>query len=380
MESYSYLPIFNTNKTEVQFYLSSPLKTKELNLLNYIFKHYNTLKNKEITIDRKTFFEKTKLTDSSDIEKFLYTLANKKVICRFSNNTTSFFNIFEHISILKDIILFYLSNEFILSFEKNNFFSDYNLKDIIRLKNKNSIIFYNNIFDKLIHYKKFKIQLEEFKALFNLSNENYSRFFDMERFLLKPILKDIKKLGNYNIIYNKIKSGNNKTNKIIGIEFELITHFNESSDSSLNSLIKYIKKDINDFNKIFKTLIEYKDIYGYEYIYDNIVFAKQNPHKNFEEFLVKSLKENYAIKSYDDIYGVKNMIFKLEKNFTLSDFQNLIHYTMQDIDLYYSFNIKFLKQIKQIKNKNWIYYEDNHYIVLGAFFISKKSYIRIYKV
>lgn len=380
LNNYSYLPIFTSNQSEAKFKLSSVLKTKELNLLNYLFKYYEKTKIKEVKVEKKVVIQKSKLGISDNLEKFISGIVGKRIICNFSNDTVSFFNIFEHVFIDEKHLVFYFSNEILMSFEAENFFSFHKLKDVIRLKSKNTMIFYNEILVKLQRSKKFRIDLNEFKKLFAIDDESYTRFYDLERYLLKPVLKDIELLGDYPVKYNRIKTGDSRTNKIIGLEFELDKFSDEENTRSIDHLIEYIKEDIQNFNKIYKMIFDFIQIYGYEYAYENIVFSKQNPNKNFEDFLIDALKNNYAALDYDKIYGLEKMIYSLEKMLTIGDFQNLVQYTLIDIDYYYSYNIKFLKKVKKIKENGWIYFSDEKYLVLGAFFISKKSFLRVYKI
>lgn len=97
----------------------------------------------------------------------------------------------------------------------------------------------------------YKISISELKKIFEIDENMYQRFYDLEVNIIKPTLKELSIIINTDINYIKIKSGNSKNNKVLGIE--IILNYNKKIDEIYNLSKKFnIKTDILNYyiNKI----------------------------------------------------------------------------------------------------------------------------------
>ncbi len=190
-------------------------------------------------------------------------------------------------------------------------FTSYQLKNILYLKNKYSI----RIYELLKQYQNMatntrKFDLIEFKNMLMLEESQYRRFYDFDRFVLRPSANEINKFTDINIDYEKITKGR----KVIGIKYTAdyskeddayITYLNE------NYNIKEFKEKsgLCDENFDSKQIIElYSVACGkleneydtaddmFEYIRLNYLhMIKNKTVKNKYAYLKKALAEDYAV-------------------------------------------------------------------------------------
>lgn len=188
-------------------------------------------------------------------------------------------------------------------------FTSYELKNILYLKNKYSI----RIYELLKQYKNMssntrKFDLIEFKHILMLEEEQYTRFYDFERFVLKPSMEEINKFTDINIQYEKITKGR----KIVGIRYIVdylkkdntyIQYLNESYDISEFKLKSGLSNENFDSKQIIELFTiatealvdpEQEDIF--EYIKLNYLHMLNNKTViNKYAYLKKALLEDYAV-------------------------------------------------------------------------------------
>lgn len=120
---------------------------------------------------------------------------------------------------------------FITDLKKN--FTQYQLNDILHLKNKYAVSMYRWFTmnyrqyeyyvssgkrreDQIEKYANPEITLEELRKLTG-TEKKYSAFYDVRRYIIDPICNEITKHTKYNITYDRIKSGR----KIVAIKFHI---------------------------------------------------------------------------------------------------------------------------------------------------------------
>lgn len=120
---------------------------------------------------------------------------------------------------------------FITDLKKN--FTQYQLNDILHLKNKYAVSMYRWFTmnyrqyeyyansgkrreDQIEKYANPKITLEELRKLTG-TEKKYSAFYDVRRYIIDPICNEITKHTKYNVTYDRIKSGR----KIVAIKFHI---------------------------------------------------------------------------------------------------------------------------------------------------------------
>lgn len=385
MEDLSYLPEFLEGIKDIEFSLKSKLTKRDIKIIDILFNEYYG--NKKISFNLKyiDLEKKLKLTEIDKLYDFFSNLLNKKISFKIlTNNEETIegeFHILNSIVKLKDGFHISLSREIIDCLDKNGFFYKYHLKNLIKLNKLNSIIFYKKIVLRLLIEKHMDISLKSLKELFSIDLESYTRFFDFDKYVLKPILDEIFTIDDFSISYEKIKTGDSKTNKILGLRFKISDIKSKEREENLNKLINFIKDEIEDFNLIYNILSRSLEEYSYDYILKNLEFAIKNPKVSFDKFLINSIEKNYSSMDYNDIYGGSNLIYDEEKIFdNISKFQNTIYDYMIGKNLYYSFNINFLNAIKNIKTKENLLFSDKNFKIIGTFNHGKTSYIKIYKL
>ena len=120
---------------------------------------------------------------------------------------------------------------FITDLKKN--FTQYQLNDILHLKNKYAVSMYRWFTmnyrqyeyyansgkrreDQIEKYANPEITLEELRKLTG-TEKKYSAFYDVRRYIIDPICNKITKHTKYNITYDRIKSGR----KVVAIKFHI---------------------------------------------------------------------------------------------------------------------------------------------------------------
>lgn len=182
-------------------------------------------------------------------------------------------------------------------------FTRYELKNVLYLKNKYSI----RIYELLKQYEtigKREFELEEFKKLLVIDNQ-YERFYDLNRFVLEKAKEEINDSTDLIIDYEKITRGR----KIIGLLFKI-----ESQDQEKEIYIDFLNEFYNikemkskmglgeeNFSTeqimcIYEKAVEKagnEDIDLFEYVRLNYNHIKSKA-RNKYSYLLKALENDYA--------------------------------------------------------------------------------------
>lgn len=182
-------------------------------------------------------------------------------------------------------------------------FTRYELKNVLYLKNKYSI----RIYELLKQYEtigKREFDLEEFKKLLVIDNQ-YERFYDLNRFVLDKAKEEINDSTDLIIDYEKITRGR----KIIGLLFKI-----ESQDQEKEIYIDFLNEFYNikemkskmglgqeNFSTeqimlVYEKAVEKagnEDIDLFEYVRLNYNYIKSKA-RNKYSYLLKALENDYA--------------------------------------------------------------------------------------
>lgn len=187
-----------------------------------------------------------------------------------------------------------------------NKFTRYQLKNILYLKGKYSIRFY----ELLKQYEKIRsrqFELEELKQMLFIESQ-YDRIYDLKRFVLEPSVEEINEHTDINISYTDITKGR----KVIGFTFKV-----EPKKSEQEIYIKYLNQNYNikeiqlkmglakeNFNTTqimniyelaVKKLVECESKDIFEYVRLNYLYMiEKGAARNKYSYLMDSLENDYA--------------------------------------------------------------------------------------
>jgi len=137
-------------------------------------------------------------------------------------------------------------------------------------------------------FSEFEIELNELKRIFRV-NENYERFYDFEKNVLKPILNDVNEFTEYFLTYDKIKNSSNKIDKI---KFKGINKYSRYIRKKANELIYEVRDHVDDFETLYNEIYMNLMRKGYDYVMANLQYCLKNFSENFSENFKRVLEEN----------------------------------------------------------------------------------------
>ena len=322
----------NFLKTNINIDFSKYLSKKEREFIKSL-----DIKEKNITISLEKFIKDYNLVSEDEVIKFFTSLLNKYIILSSKpDNYISYISILQSFQIIEDKITFTFSDEILSSFKKETYFEKLGINKILTFEEKFSY--------KLFQYLKHRseniifISLEDLRELLEIK-ESYKRFYDIEKNILLPILKDLNENGNMYITYNKNKSGEYKTARILGVTFK-----KENSDiknSAINEIMQLISHKINDFSEIYNLIINNLSEHGEEYVRENVEFALNNSSGNFDIYLKKLFNRELIVKKpYLTIKKKFKSLFDLH--------MEVLKIAQKESD--YPSNLKFLIKIYSLKD------------------------------
>ena len=225
---------------------------------------------------------------------------SQKRISYFFENSGDFgsFPIFSSFFLEENILNLVISKEIIESFKLNTFYSMMNPLSLIYFRNSHS----HTIFLEIINSNNFdreegelEFSVEQFKGLLNLNNL-YPRFYDMERKVIDLIVEDFNLYSNYKLNITKIKNGDSKISKIIGIKINYFDNKLKEIRSITNGLITMSRDKIKNYDYIYNLISNSIKVEGYEYVLKNLKYALVHyQNENFDIFLEKAIKNDYSL-------------------------------------------------------------------------------------
>lgn len=336
------------------------------------------LKGRYIELEKNQLIKRGIYLDKDELETSIFNdllkLREKNIIISYKGKPMTFISILSSFHIDKEIIGITLSEEFASSFNNNSFFNEIKLDSILNFKERYTHILYQ----KFILEKKENVsfELDEFKSLFNLSNKNYSRFYDLEKNILVPMIKDIVENSNLQIDYEKIRASEHRNSKILGIKF--ICKNIVEDNKILNILINSIKDKVQNIDYVYNLMNKILPVEGSKYIKDRIDYVNQLNPKNFEEYLIKILNKRD--------YKSEIILYKDSKKFSSpfevhSFFLKLIReLNRKNVTINFDvFSIKFLTKIFFLKEGKELYYSEKNYSFYLDYKLHEKSTIIIKK-
>ncbi|WP_297596036.1 replication initiation protein [uncultured Cetobacterium sp.] len=311
MNDFSIFKKFTHTDNPLSIEFSKKLNKKERDFFNIV-----DFKLPKLIITKDFFCEIFDLKNESifeNLQNVLTRLSHKEIIIT-SKNLNFYYKI-------KPISSFYIFNETIsinfspeiyCSFHTKNDLEILKLNTILKFKEKYSYRLFQHL--KTIKNEALYIEIETLRSIFEIEN-SYDRFFDIEKNLLKPILKDFETVANLNLTYDKVKSGINKNSKILGLTFkkmDLNVHSNKESEPIYRST-KLFKNLFELHTEILNIFKKFKDegSYNYSYYFNSKLLIKIYNLKNNDTFLYE--EKNMTIKIHYQKYDLSTLEIYLKK-------------------------------------------------------------------
>lgn len=335
---------------------------------------------KEYTI--LTFKQEEFEVEEKEIEQGLKGLMNKGLKLSYldgeKENVVSFNYVAGYQKINETFTIFVVPS-IINSFTKNSFEYGISLRTFFYLRKKIVIKFMNLLIKNIEQDREIEIELEELKDLLEISNDAYERFFDFEKNILKPLVEKLNTFSNFTIKYDKIKKGENKNNKVIGIRFTIHNIEIEKNRGETNYLIQIIKNMVQDYRDIWEEVNASIQNYGFESTKRNLLFLKENGFEISDNEIKNYLRNDG--RNIEEILKLSDHILIKEKYSIYKDipsFIKIIYDTIIAYDFYYSLNFKFLSVIKNYIEGETLYYKDSTYIIYGKY-KNNKGFFKIFE-
>lgn len=335
---------------------------------------------KEYTI--LTFKQEEFEVEEKEIEQGLKGLMNKGLKLSYldgeKENTVSFNYVAGYQKINETFTIFVVPS-IINSFTKNSFEHGISLRTFFYLRKKIVIKFMNLLIKNIEQDREIEIELEELKDLLEIANDSYERFFDFEKNILKPLVEKLNTFSNFTIKYDKIKKGENKNNKVIGIRFTIHNIEIEKNRGETNYLIQIIKNMVQDYRDIWEEINASIQNYGFESTKRNLLFLKENGFEISDNEIKNYLRNDG--RNIEEILKLSDHILIKEKYSIYKDipsFIKIIYDTIIAYDFYYSLNFKFLSVIKNYIEGETLYYKDSTYIIYGKY-KNNKGFFKIFE-
>lgn len=211
---------------------SKKLSKKERDFLRSV-----DINSSSVTVHLETLYKIFEVKEEPkimELEKLLFKFFSKNIVITDSNlNLKKRFNILNSYFFEKDYV----------SFEFSSHILDEKIKKILKFKERYSYRFYQEILNS--EKNILNISMNTLRDILEIQ-ETYDRFYDIEKNLLKPIFKDLTTIGELDIEYEKDKSGEYKSAKILGIKI-----IKDYKNSEVNEV-----KPIFTLTKTFKNLFE----------------------------------------------------------------------------------------------------------------------------
>mgnify|MGYP002592398291 FL=1 len=317
-----------------------------------------------------------------NIEIALKGLMGKGIDINYLKGERRIFNTFNYVTSYTyngEIFNIFIPLNILNCFKKNTLEYKISLRTFFYLRKKAVINFFNLLIKDIEQNRDIEVSLEELRDIFEISKKSYDRFFDFEKNILKPLVEKVNNYSNFVIEYEKIKKGENKNNKVIGIRFKIHNIEIEKNKGETNYLIQIIKNMITDYQEIWESINSSIQHYGFESTRRNILFLKENGLEISDDDIKIYLKNDG--RNIEEILKISDHILIKEKYSIYKDsntFLKTIYDTIIGYDFYYSLNFNFLSIIKNYREGESLYYKDSTFVIFGNY-KNNKGFFKIFE-
>lgn len=263
---------------------SKKLSKKERDFLRSV-----DISSNSVTVHLETLYKIFEVKEEPkviELEKLLFKFFSKNITIIDSNsNFKKRFNILNSYFFERDYVIFEFSSHIL----------DEKIKKMLKFKERYSYRFYQGILNS--EKSILNISMNNLRDILEIQ-ETYDRFYDIEKNLLKPIFKDLTTIGELDIEYEKDKSGEYKSAKILGIK--IIKDYKNSETDEVKPIFTLTKTFKNLFELHSELMEIYKKLKGDTSYISNYHFNS------------KLLVKIYNIKNDETlVYTYKEFTFKI---------------------------------------------------------------------
>lgn len=263
---------------------SKKLSKKERDFLRSV-----DISSNSVTVHLETLYKIFEIKEEPkviELEKLLFKFFSKNITIIDSNsNFKKRFNILNSYFFERDYVIFEFSSHIL----------DEKIKKMLKFKERYSYRFYQEILNN--EKSILNISMNNLRDILEIQ-ETYDRFYDIEKNLLKPIFKDLTTIGELDIEYEKDKSGEYKSAKILGIK--IIKDYKNSETNEVKPIFTLTKTFKNLFELHSELMEIYKKLKGDTSYISNYHFNS------------KLLVKIYNIKNDETlVYTYKEFTFKI---------------------------------------------------------------------
>lgn len=263
---------------------SKKLSKKERDFLRSV-----DINSNSVTVHLETLYKIFEIKEEPkviELEKLLFKFFSKNITIIDSNsNFKKRFNILNSYFFERDYVIFEFSSHIL----------DEKIKKMLKFKERYSYRFYQEILNS--EKSILNISMNNLRDILEIQ-ETYDRFYDIEKNLLKPIFKDLTTIGELDIEYEKDKSGEYKSAKILGIK--IIKDYKNSETNEVKPIFTLTKTFKNLFELHSELMEIYKKLKGDTSYISNYHFNS------------KLLVKIYNIKNDETlVYTYKEFTFKI---------------------------------------------------------------------
>ena len=266
-----------------------------------------------------------------------------------------------------------------MSFKENTFFSYFNFDKYIFMEEISSLKLYDHIITLSLK-DSMSVSISELRDILDL-RDNYTRFFDFEKYILKKIIKDINIFTDLKIEYKKLLSSNTL------IQFYFTKNENRLHNTCYNNakkIMKIIDNKVVNAKAITNLISSYIMKKGYNYVYENSMTAYSSKDtENFDSQLKKALLYDHADfeKKQKDIFILFFEKYETYKNSLLLyndlyKYLNKILYMSPLLEELYSFDI--VTAIRNLQDKEIFEYKNVDLKIFIQYSENKKSLVQLF--
>ena len=367
---------FDFSKNDISIDTDKKLNKKERDFLEIIREKYKGRNEKYIIFSEKELISivRSKELIEDFLDKFSKRRIHLKLVEKDEEIFFASFSIFDFYMRNRDEYRLYISRS-LKSLKESGIFDDIDLLLILLFKDKKSFQLYLAMI-KNRNQGGFTITRDQLKELLGVGQENYERFYDFEKTILKPALDDINQLTKYNIEYKKIKNSEGFTSKIMEIEFIFDHKLSSILSEEIDRLLLPLRDRVDSISRVSKIIEEALLKEGIDFVRNNLYHLDKGITGPLDNAIDLALRENQNNMESQEKYMLVSKTVDVFSNRFI--FESRLYKELLKCKFYY--NYTFLKTLRQMKVGEVLEYKDErHKISILYLDKGRESVIEIYK-